>query len=325
MWLAFFPNFDQEGVLCKGKDRPDKMVVDNYNRVVKIMQDLEERVGLTRTFRRRLHNLFETLAGFRLEYKGDPDSPTDKTVSLGLKKYLDVENDHKEFGANVEEHDSAASERVPLPDLGVLLTPKATPTANANHHSPNGMKNEVKSEDGTSNERTPDASSLHQPPPSWSSVNNPKPKGYEPSIPHQSHMSPQQHHQSPLPHQYANTNDATFRANTDPRQQFAPHSMVTYTSVVREQMHSSTIDHRAGGQPEYNPAAHDFYQIEIMPPQLQNIYPHADWGQHQPMGEILGQDVASFTGNPFSQEPDYTYYGGSQLVPQPYFGGTPGS
>ncbi|KAJ4353284.1 uncharacterized protein N0V89_005011 [Didymosphaeria variabile] len=312
MWLAFFPNFDQDGLLCQGTDRPDELVFDNFEHAFAILRHLQERMNMARAQGVRLRNAFRHHLDTRSGYTGDADSPTEVKISHGLKKYLELEKDHKEFGGEVTGTDPPIEE---LPDLRALLrvlNQDENPTG-SDHN--NAMKSEVKSEHSNIIERAPALRSAPTDPPTWASVNR------EPSV--STHMSPpQQHYQHGQQHQYPSANQpSSFGATSDIQQHYATVAAHNYQTISKERVTSNTMDHHSN-YPGQFPPANGVY-ASPMNGMLVSVYPNVDWGEHATMSDLGRQDGQTFSGDFFgqSQPQDYTYYAQQQHSTHPHYGG----
>ncbi|KAL1607789.1 hypothetical protein SLS60_002725 [Paraconiothyrium brasiliense] len=310
MWLAFFPNFDQDGLLCQGKDRPDEMVFDNFEHSFAILRHLQERMNMARAQGVRLRDAFRHHLDTRSGYTGDADSPTEVKIAHGLKKYLEMEKDHKEFGGEVTGTDPPIEE---LPDLRALLRVLNRDENPTDSHY-NGMKNEVKSEHGNIVERAPALRSAPADPPTWASVNR------DSSV--ANHMSPpQQHYQHGQQHQYPSVNQpSSFGATSDIQQHFAPVATHNYPTISKERVTSNTIDHHSSHAPQFA-AANGVYPEASINEMLMSAYPNVNWPEHATMRTENGRDAQSFAGDFFSQTSDYSFYGQQQHSTPQFYGG----
>lgn len=276
MWLTFFPNFDQDGVLCQGSGRPDNLVANNFKHAFAILRLLQERLILARSFGKRLRKLFVDLLECKSQYN-NPDSPTEMKVSHGLKKYLEMENDHKEFGDEVTETDNVAFEEAP--NLQVIVDEywKENST-DSSHYSPNATKSEVKNEIGTPVERAPESRSAPAVSPSFTSVN----KGY--SVPNHTSTS-HQHYPSSYQQPYQSADrSSSIRAAPDPQQYGATYS---HPAVSAESIAPNAVDHRPshpGGVAPVN----NFLEY----------YPNLPYNGDYTQGQFMMTDVGDvWTGN----------------------------
>ncbi|KAL5393191.1 hypothetical protein DPSP01_000022 [Paraphaeosphaeria sporulosa] len=280
MWLAFFPNFDQDGVLCQGHGRPDNLVVDNFKDAFAILHHLQGRLILARSFGKRLKNLFNDL----LKCKSlctIPESPTEMKVSHGLKAYLEMENDHKEFGDEVTETDNVAFEEAP--DIGILVKEyqKVYQSGNStdSHYSPNATKSEVKNEVETPVERVPEPRSTPAASPTFTSVNQGYGVSSHTSVPYQQYSPSYQ-----PPYQSADR-PSSIRAAPELQSHRATYS---HPPAVTDSIAPSTVDLHPGGTASVNNS------LELYP----ELRTNGDYTQ----GHVLVTDIGSWTANTFLDE-----------------------
>ncbi|KAF9740564.1 hypothetical protein PMIN06_000285 [Paraphaeosphaeria minitans] len=293
MWLAFFPNFDQDGVLCQGRGRPDNLVVNNFKDAFAILHDLQGRLILARAFGKRLKNLFSDLLKCKTLYN-NPESPTEMKVSHGLKAYLEMENDHKEFGDEITETDNVAFEEAP--DVGILLRVYQTENSTDGHYSPVATKSEVKNETGTLVERAPEPRSAAAASSTFTSVNQGYGVSNHASTPHQHYSSSYQQ-----PYQSADRPSSIGAAP-----EFQPYrATYNHAPASREPITPSTVETHPGETASVNNSL-EFY------PELPN---NGDYTQ----GHVLVTDIGSWTANTFL--PAMDEYSAPQPMYWPTWGG----
>jgi hypothetical protein len=309
MWLAFFPNFDQDGVLCQEEDRLDALVVDNYEHAFAILRHLQDRVILSRSFSKRLRKFLRIFMQVKSQHD-NPNSPTEIKVSHGLKKYLEVEHLHKEFGDAVSEAEPETAAFQDLPDLRSLLhIYNAEDKPTDNHHSPNGTKSEVKNEHGSNVDRAPDSRSVPASEPTFTPVNQGTSASNYTSSTSNHTPSPGPQYQDNYQHLYPPTNhSSSFRAPPEPPPHFQP-TNYSYKGPITP----GTVEHLPSHSGHVAPT-NDYYS-----PSGLESFPNEIWTPNQFNQLIMmRQDIHQFSGPYVPDSGDY--YAPQQTWPQTYYG-----
>jgi hypothetical protein len=312
MWLAFFPNFDQDGVLCQEEDRLDALVVDSYEHAFAILRHLQDRVILSRSFSKRLRMFVRIFMQVKSQHD-NPNSPTEVKVSHGLKKYLEVEHLHKEFGDTVPEAEPETAAFQDLPDLRCLLhiyNAEEKPTDN--YPSPNGTKSEVKNEHGINVERAPDSRSVPTGEPTFTPVNQcSSASNYTPSTSNHTPSPGPQYQTNNYHNPYQPTNPSpSFRAPLEPPHPFAP---PTASYSYKQPITPGTGEHLPNHSEHVAPRS-DYYTPPVVD------YSNAIWTPDQLNHMIMmRQDIQQFTGPSYIPDSG-DYYAPQQPWSQTYYG-----
>lgn len=273
MWLAYFPNFDQDGVLCQGHGRPDDLVATNFDNAFGVLRHLQGRLILARAFGIRLKKLFGSLLQCKTLYNNPAgNSPTEMKVSNSLKAYLEMEKDHKEFGDEITETDNVSYEEAP--DVRYLVNVYKTENAMHSNQSPVVAKSEVKNETGTSSERAPEP---HATPPETHSFNAVNSAGY--AVPN--HTSPSNRHYSSNYYGSYPSADRSSSLRVALESQSRPYDATSGHPIDRaEPIAAGTVDHHSIHAGAIPPVYH-----------TPNYYPNQNFELYLTQGQNQSEDI----------------------------------